>query len=147
MSLPAEFEFVAWWEQQLVSVDHAGITESELDQILNDQGIVAVPKAYEGFLRVAGRNCGALWKGSDAFFPALIGVREDSVTLLEECGIDLRFGADDVVIGMHQGYEFLYLHGGQDDPPVLRFTEGTSGPVEMSERFSEMVMKAIRKSE
>lgn len=48
------------------------------------------------------------------------------------------------MIGMHQGYEFLYLSGGGDDPPVFRFTEGDDQPLQVAARFTDFVVEALQ---
>jgi len=143
MSLPAEFDYLSWWREKLQGVPCEAATADEVAQIAADQD-VALPKAYESFLLTAGRRCGHLWIGSHAFFfPSLVGLRTAATELLEEFDTGFALGSADVVIGMHEGYDFLFLSGVEANPAVFRFTEGHSGPTQVADRFSELVLSAL----
>jgi len=47
--------------------------------------------------------------------------------------------ATDVVIGMHQGYNFLYLSGPGDDPAVSGWDESVGSRGVISESFTALV--------
>jgi len=131
---------VEWWRERLADIDCEPASDDEIERIATDQEVV-LPAAYETFLRVAGRRCGQLWLGSDAFVPALFGLREHAADLMRDASLELA--PADVVIGSHQGYEFLLLHGGGADPEVRRFTEGTPGTVVVATSFSSLVLDAL----
>lgn len=100
--------------------------------------------AYEAFLTVAGRGCGRLWVGSDVFFPQLLDVRNDARFLVEvELGMPFMVKDDDVVIGMHQGYQFWYMSTLDDDPPVSMFSEADRRPVPLADSFTQLVLDAL----
>ena len=81
--------------------------------------------------------------GTVAFFPELLGVRKAALDLLHECGAPFELAQDEVVIGMHQGYNFLYLQAGTTDPAVWRYMEGDRQPVQVAEHFTELVIRAL----
>jgi hypothetical protein len=146
MSLPAEFNYQAWWSEKLQAFECVGAAPTDIEGLARDQGVAGLPAAYEGFLKVAGFGCGRLWEGTDAFFPELIGLRDESKELLEEGDLGDLLEATDVVIAMHQGYEFLYLSGEAEDPAVFRFTEGGAGAIQVAERFTELILASLIES-
>ncbi len=119
-----------------------GLSEAEVDEVAADQG-VSLPAAYRAFLSVAGRECGDLWEGSDAFYPAVLGLRNAAVEILagDEQGVELV--PTDVVFAMHEGYEFLFMSGGGPDPAVLRYTEGSGATVALAPRFTQFVSDLV----
>ena len=120
-----------------------GLSSPELDEIAEDQGVV-LPAAYRGFLEVAGRACGRLWVGTDAFYPVLLGVKQDAIELMEEFHAPFSLAATDVVIGMNQGYEFLYLSGPGDDPPVSGWHESHGSRGVIFDSFTHLVEAELR---
>ena len=114
----------------------------EIDVLKEDQGLQSLPTAYEAFLLVAGRGCGDMWVGTTAFFPDLIGLRRSAEELFAENQVQSFLEPDDVVITMHQGYQFLYLSGPGADPPVMRSIEGGAG-VQVAESFTALVTHLI----
>lgn len=143
MSHLDEISYPVWWRSRLAEISCVGLENGELAAVVADQSVTRLPAAYEGFLKVAGKQCGALWAGSDAFFPALLGLRAAADELLAECETDIDLAANDVVVAMHQGYEFLYLPEGGDDPPVMRFIEGDAVPHEVGPSFTQFVLSAL----
>ena len=133
---------ISWWTTVLVDVDFIGVNERELAEIAADQNCV-LPLAYSNFLRVAGRRCGSLWLGSDAFYPAILGLERDAEDLMRESGLPFRLHESDVVIAMHQGYQFLFLSGGTHNPPVLRFSEQEGVAELVNEQFTSFVLGTI----
>ena len=103
----------------------SGCSSAEIEEIRIDQGVPAIPAEYERYLRLAGRGAGALLRGSDAFFPALLGLKCDTAALLDECGADVSLAADSLVIAMHQGYQAFWIPAvGAQKPEVVMFQEG-----------------------
>lgn len=143
MSDLEQARYAAWWRSRLADVNCVGLDSGEVAAVLADQGVARLPAAYAGFLEVAGRQCGPLWSGSDAFFPTLLGLRVAADELLDEWEIDADLAANDVVVAMHQGYEFLYLPQGEDDPPVMRFTEGNAVAQQVGPSFTRFVVSAL----
>ena len=132
----------AWWTTVLVDVDCIGVNERELAEIASDQDCV-LPLAYSNFLRVAGRRCGSLWRGSDAFYPAILGLKRDAEELMRECGSPSGLHDSNVVIAMHQGYQFLFLAGDTLDPSVRRFSEQDGVAELVNEHFTSFMLSTI----
>ena len=135
-------DYRRWWRDELEGVDCQGLSDTEIEQVALDQG-VELPEAYAGFLAVAGRRCGDLWIGTTAFYPAILGLRDDATELLTEDEADWTLADTDVVIAMHQGYTFLYLSGREPDPAVHRYVEGEERSERIFERFSSLILTSV----
>ena len=148
MSCPPSYSMSDGVMAQLISSGVAtpdeirGLAPDELDRIEADQG-VKVPDQYRRFLEVAGAGAGSLWKGSDAFYPAVLGIKNAAEELLIESGNPFELDADALVIIMHQGYQFFFLLGVGEDPPVFAYVEGEPGPERVAPSFSVFLRRAI----
>ncbi|HWJ61098.1 MAG TPA: SMI1/KNR4 family protein [Acidimicrobiales bacterium] len=138
----AERSEVDWWRSLLAPVPCVGLAPDEVDRVEAAHGL-PLPAAYRAFLSVAGRRCGSVWVGTDAYFPELLDVRDGALALLAECGAVDLLGPDDVVIGLHQGYELLCLRGREDDPPVFHYLEGADALDPVADRFSGFLVSCL----
>lgn len=103
----------------------AGISKKEVVQIMSDQNVARVPTRYAEFLSLMGRRAGRLLAGTDAFYPDILGLKQDAFDLLEidDCGELIPEGS--LVIAMHQGYQVYWMSDlNSDDPPVYMYQEG-----------------------
>lgn len=134
-------DYERWWRKELAGFDCSPADESEVVQLRTEQPLGDLPVAYESFLRVAGRRCGELWVGSDNFFPELLGLRSAAHELLATTNAEFRLTERHVAIGMHQGYQFLYLDVTEPrpDPPVFRYVEGHQHATQVSPSFTALV--------
>jgi hypothetical protein len=102
-----------------------GCSPEEVDELRLDQGVSRLPEEYTCFLRLAGRGAGALMRGTDAFYPGLLGIRQDVESLLEDSGAEVALSADSFVIAMHQGYQAYWIPSvSAGRPEVVIFQEG-----------------------
>ncbi|SDE01148.1 SMI1/KNR4 family protein [Actinokineospora iranica] len=85
-----------------------GCTAAEIEQVRADQG-GALPEQYEQFLAVMGRSAGELLRGTDFFYPSILGLPTDGRELLVENDATGLLGDGSTIIGMHQGYELYWL--------------------------------------
>ena len=87
---------------------------------------VKLPEVYRDWLLAMGRGAGDYLKGSDAFYPEILVIREWADELLAEDGRPIVLPSDAFVFLMHQGYQFLYFRTaeGVPDPPVLYYFTG-----------------------
>ena len=134
--------YVEFWRSALQRTRCKSAESKEVDALKEDQGLGSLPAAYEAFLLVAGRGCGDLWVGTTAFFPDLLGVRGAAEELFAENRLESFLQPDDVVITMHQGYQFLYLSGPGADPPVFGCIEGGAGVV-VAESFTSLLTHLV----
>lgn len=106
--------------------DHfEGCTDEEIEAIRLDQGVSRLPVDYAHFLRRVGRHAGLLLRGTDAFYPELLGIKTAAQVLLAENGLSNFLGTESLVIGMHQGYQIFWFPDVlADNPPVLMYQEG-----------------------
>lgn len=106
----------------------AGCTSAEIEAIRLDQGVPLVPRDYARFLEMVGREAGLLLRGTDAFYPEILGIKRDAQELLEGGGSGLRLEPESLVIAMHQGYQVFWFQSVREDAPrVLMHQEGSSG--------------------
>jgi len=125
-----------------------GCSDREIEEIMADQKVDCLPQAYTSFLERLGRGAGGLLKGTDAFYPRLIGVKDAAIELLTEDGAPIRLPPDSLVIGMHQGYQFFWFPTvAQDDPKVLMFQEGDRIPHREWGTFSSYLNDMIKEIE
>jgi hypothetical protein len=114
---------------------------------------ITLPETYCDWLRIMGRGAGQYLKGSDAFYPTLLELRDFAEELLVEDGKPFSLPQDAFVFLMHQGYTFLYFltvpHN--PDPPVVHYAEGKS-PTErwacLSDYFQQVLddhVKALQR--
>jgi hypothetical protein len=77
------------------------------------------------YLKRIGRGAGPLLRGTDAFFPQILGLKPDARDLFKETNSGMELGPDAFVIAMHQGYQvFWFPTVMEDDPIVLMYQEG-----------------------
>jgi hypothetical protein len=118
-----------------------GLTDDEIQEIQADQGLAALPACYREFLRRMGRCAGQFLIGTDAFYPALLGIKADVLELLRENAVSHLIGDDAVVIGMHQGYQAYWLEtASEDDPAVYLYQEGETGISKKWASFSAFLL-------
>lgn len=86
-----------------------GCTAEEVAEVAADHGVPSLPAQYAEFLRVMGRQAGDLLRGTDFFYPGILGLDVDGRELLVENDAAGLLPAGALVIGMHQGYELYWL--------------------------------------
>jgi hypothetical protein len=84
-------------------------TPAEVAEVGADHGVPKLPAQYDEFLRVMGRRAGDLLRGTDFFYPDILGLDQDGKDLLQENDASQLLPAGALVIGMHQGYELYWL--------------------------------------
>jgi hypothetical protein len=92
-----------------------GLTDNEMQEIQIDQGLEALPACYREFLRRMGRCAGQLLIGTDAFHPALLGIRADALETASE-----------------------------DDPAVYLYQEGDTGTRKRWTSFSAFLLDQFK---
>lgn len=122
-----------------------GLKEGEIERIRLDQGVPRLPGLYAEFLAVAGRSAGILFRGTDLFYPSIIGIRNDTRELFRENEIDTDLFDDDaVVFGMHQGYVAYWMTDYRaDDPPVMVFEEQETFPRSEYRSLSSFIQEEV----
>jgi hypothetical protein len=107
-----------------------GLTDAEIKQIRADQGVSVLPLYYEEFLRRMGRQSGGFLAGTDVLYPDVLGLKGYARALLRENEVEDFLSDDVVVIAMHQGYQFYWIHVGlAGDPAVFMYSEGHTSTV------------------
>jgi hypothetical protein len=123
-----------------------GLTDDEIREIQIDQGLRSFPVYYREFLRRMGRCAGQFLIGTDAFYPALLGIKVDVFELLRENAVSHLIGGDAVVIGMHQGYQAYWLETAyENDPAVYLYQEGDSDIHARWTSFSAFLLDQARR--
>ncbi len=118
-----------------------GCSIEEVLQFQQDLGF-QIPAAYTHYLLAVGKDCGDFLTGSDRLFTELDSIHQSALALLsDDCGPTLPDGA--FVFCSHQGYQFLFLRAGTDDPPVEYYLEGGVGFRIVSTSFSEWLRDSV----
>jgi SMI1 / KNR4 family (SUKH-1) len=125
-----------------------GCTREEIEE-LQRKFRITLPETYVEWLRIMGRDAGKFLKGSDAFFPALLELREGAEELLAENGTKFAIPHDAFVFLMHQGYQFLFFRTAQNDPDpqVSHYLEGkglTQPWNHLSDYFQQALLDYLR---
>jgi hypothetical protein len=100
---------------------------------------------YRAFLLTMGRGAGDFLRGSEIYYPLMLGMNEDAQDLLDESSPPLRLPDDAFVFFFHQGYQFGFFQAssGIDDPEVYRFLEGETAFQPLGHTFSAWLREAI----
>lgn len=120
-----------------------GLTPSEIEEVERDQ-LTPLAEAYRQFLELAGRGAGRFLRGSDAFYPAILGLGHYARELLAENEVPFTLADDDRVILMHQGYQFDFLRGIDRDPEVWSYCEGSGEPILTYSHFTDWLDDMVR---
>jgi hypothetical protein len=122
-----------------------GLGAAELAEIEHDQR-APLAGAYRLFLELGGGGAGHFLQGSDVFYPAVIGLGQAARQLLETSQVSFTLQDSDRVFLTHQGYQFLFLHGGGPDPPVWYYLEGAvpDVPVQVCPSFTGWLESVVK---
>jgi hypothetical protein len=96
-------------------------TPAEVAEVTVDHGLTNLPAQYDEFLRIMGRQAGDLLRGTDFFYPGILGLDRAGRELLEENRASHLLPPDALVIGMHQGYQLYWMSPSGE---VSFYTEG-----------------------
>ena len=119
-----------------------GCTVAEIDHLMKDQGVSALPSSYRRFLERAGRDAGPIFVGSEISYPGLLGIKRASENLLTENFADWALKQSDFVIQMHQGYQIFWIDTAVAEPEVWMYTEGDTGPTAFLVEFIDYLKAA-----
>ena len=120
-----------------------GCTEAEIRQI-EHQYAVQLPEMYRQFLLQMGKAAGSFLKGSDLFFPEVLGLRKQAEAILADSDTPFTLTKEDFVFLVHQGYEFLFFPtGASGDPPVWLYLEDETGPEKLFDHFSVWLLASV----
>jgi hypothetical protein len=81
-------------------------------------------------------------RGSDVFYPRVIGLGESARELLAENDVPFVLTESDRVILMHQGYMFDFLRGPGPDPEVWSYCEGEAPALSFA-RFTDWLQAQV----
>ncbi len=114
--------------EKLPDSDLLGLSDGEIHEVCEDQGLERLPQCYVEFLRLMGRKAGRVFRGTDAFYPEILGLKNDALDLLVQNGVEDLMGSDAAVFAMHQGYQVIWMvNSDDDDPSVVMYQEGDQG--------------------
>ena len=102
-----------------------GCSAEEIDEIRVRQGVPSIPDEYLCYLRRIGRSAGHFQRGTDAYYPDVLELKDAARELLEENNSQLVLGPNSLVFEMHQGYEFAWFPDVENPQPVVNhYNEG-----------------------
>jgi hypothetical protein len=119
-----------------------GLTPAELADLDRDQPL-PLPAAYRRFAELAGRGAGRFLRGSNAFYPSILGTWQAAADLLAENAVPFTMTGTDRVILMHQGYMFDFLRGSGPDPEVWSYCEGDPEPARRFPHFTDWLASQV----
>ena len=119
-----------------------GCTPEEIAQI-EKKFQLNLPAVYKEFLSRMGKSAGKFLVGTDYLFPALLHLRDDAEDILEESGVNFRFGPAHFVFVGHQGYEFLFFDAAESPDPAVSHVEEAEEPGQVFAHFSEWLLTCV----
>jgi hypothetical protein len=119
-----------------------GASDADLSSVEMRYGPIRI--AYRRFLERAGRQAGRFLRGTNAFLPEILVFRDEPLDLQVPAGAKWSLAPTDILVASHQGYVFTYLESREDDPPVMGYKEGETGPARLGDRFSDWICESIR---
>ena len=106
-----------------------GCSTAEVKAVMADQDVARLPLSYLCYLRKIGRGAGEFLRGTDAFYPGIIGLKSATIDLLAENDVATELVPNAFVFAMHQGYQaFWFPSIVQDNPEVIMYQEGDKFP-------------------
>ena len=99
-----------------------GCTDADIDN-LNEGLPCKLPSAYTNLMLVIGRSAGTLLDDVTFFYPAILGLTEESRKFLSGLGVILP---ENVFVFSERNYEqivFFYIDTGKSDPPIYLWTD------------------------
>src|SRR2546421_649013 len=112
-----------------------GLTGAQIREVERDQR-APLGTAYRRFLELAGAGAGKFMRGSDVYYPLVLGLGEAARELLAGNGVEFVLAGSDRVFMMHQGYQFAFLRGDGADPEVWWYSEGHGEPAPTALTFT-----------
>ncbi|MBW8482282.1 SMI1/KNR4 family protein [Actinomadura parmotrematis] len=121
-----------------------GIGEHEVLEVMRDQDLDRIPGSYHDFLLLMGRGAGGLLRGTDAFYPQIIGLKEDSLEIARG-GSGVSIPANALVFAMHQGYQVYWMVDlVKENPRVYMYQEGDTSITREWPSFVDLLMDELR---
>ncbi|WP_433130543.1 SMI1/KNR4 family protein [Micromonospora sp. CA-240977] len=117
--------------------DVLGITEKQISEIQDAWGVPRLPSAYVEFLTRMGARAGRLLRGTDAFYPVVLQMREWADEFFDENSDFLPLRGGEIVFAMHQGYLAYWMSDiSAADPEVVLWSEAVSTPLRVWPTFT-----------
>ena len=114
-----------------------GITSEHVSEIQDAWRVPRLPSAYREFLINMGAGAGRVLRGTDAFFPVVLKMKEWASEFFEENADTLSLPAGAVVFAMHQGYLVYWMSSvSAPDPEVVLCSEATPAPLRVWPSFT-----------
>jgi len=114
-----------------------GITQEQISEIQDAWGVPRLPSAYVEFLALMGARAGRVLRGTDAFYPVLLRIKEWADDFFDENADFLSLPESAVVFAMHQGYLAYWMSDiSVPDPEVVLCSEAVSTPLRVWPTFT-----------
>jgi len=114
-----------------------GLSQAQVSEIQNAWGVRELPSAYVEFLTRMGARAGRVLRGTDAFHPVILQMRNWADEFFEENAEVLSLPDRAVVFAMHQGYLAYWMSDiSEADPEVVLCAEGQSAPLRVWPSFT-----------
>ncbi|GAA0567973.1 hypothetical protein GCM10010172_60210 [Paractinoplanes ferrugineus] len=114
-----------------------GITQEQISEIQEAWGVPRLPSAYVEFLALMGARAGRMLRGTDAFYPVLLRIKEWADDFFDENADVISLPESAVVFAMHQGYlAYCMSDVSVPDPEVILYSEAVSMPLRVWPTFT-----------
>ena len=116
-----------------------GCSEQEIQEVCEDARQV-LPHGYIYFLERIGNGAGMFFRGTDLFYPSMLGTTEIGREIVREDENGLELASNAFVFSMHQGYSFMFFYADEsDDPAVWYYLEQSGQFKKKNERFTRYI--------
>ncbi|WFE23589.1 MULTISPECIES: SMI1/KNR4 family protein [unclassified Solwaraspora] len=114
-----------------------GITAEQISKIREAWNLSELPSAYVEFLSHMGVRAGRILRGTDAFFPTILRMKEWADEFFDENSGTNSLPDGAIVFGMHQGYLVYWMSDTlTPDPEVVLCAEGDPNPLRTWSSFT-----------
>ena len=114
-----------------------GITQEQILEIQDAWGVPRLPSAYVEFLTHMGARAGRVLRGTDAFYPVLLQMKEWADEFFDENSDFFSLPDGAIVFAMHQGYLAYWMSDiSAPDPQVVLCSEAVSTPLRVWPTFT-----------
>ncbi|MFD0783284.1 SMI1/KNR4 family protein [Micromonospora azadirachtae] len=114
-----------------------GITTEQISEIQEAWGVSRLPPACTEFLTHMGSCAGRVLRGTDAFFPVILQMKEWAGEFFDENAGIISLPGEALVFAMHHGYLVYWMSDtSSPDPEVVLCTEGDPSPLRIWPSFT-----------
>ncbi len=129
-------------QPRVMQMDFIGLSEQEIQQVAEAQGVTHLPLVFREFLRVMGKQMGGMFIGADVGLRLLLKLKSALIAEMQserEFHVIPTLPENAIVFLVYQGVEFFWFEAlpDVDDPPVMLYIQQESEFLKVADRLSE----------